>query len=386
MKHRMKARAALAAGAVAAGVVALGGSATAPVSASTRDVSTPTVTVVASGLNDPKALTFGPGGLYVAQSGTGGSSCVTANGFSLCEGLTASVALVTPFGVRTVLSGLPSAAGFEGTSGPAAVTFDHGRLAVLMEDSDVQPDGTSLVQGPGAQAFGKLLLASPGASSGDWTFAADIAAFAAAHPQDPATMGGIPGQETAYDSNPYDIVPFRGGYAIADAAGNDVLWLSPAGSLSVLGRLPTTPEAFNGTTIDAQPVPTSLAVGCDGALYVGTLIGVPSLPGTASIYRLVPGQAPVVAATGLTSVTSIAFDHRGDLLAAEYNTGGLLGAPTNPGALVRVNLRTGAQTTLPVTVSQPTGLAVGPDGAVYVSNDGNAGPGAGQVLRITGLG
>ena len=307
------------------------------------------------------------------------------SGFSLCEGLKGSVALVTPFGMRTVLSGLPSAGSAEGTTGPAAVTFDHGKLAVLMEDSGVQPDGTSLIQGPGAQAFGKLLLARPGADPGDWTFAADIAAFAAEHPQDPATMGGIPGQETAYDSNPYDIVPFRSGYAIADAAANDVLWLSPQGSLSVLGRLPTTPESFNGATIDAQPVPISLAVGCDGALYVGTLIGVPSLPGTASVYRLVPGQAPVVAATGLSAVTGIAFDHMGGLLALEFNTGGLLGSPSNPGALVRVDLRTGAQTTLPVSLSQPTGLAVGRNGAVYVSTGGNAGPCAGQVLKITGL-
>lgn len=142
-------------------------------------------------------------------------------------------------------------------------------------------------------------------------------------------------------------------------------------------------------TIDAQAVPTSLAVGPDGALYVGTLRGVPSLPGTADVFRVAPGRAPVAVVTGLTVVTDIAFDNQGRLLVLEYNTGGLLAPPTTPGALLRVN-RFGQVTTLPVTgLSSPTGLAVGPDGAVYVANDGTS-PGtanpSGEVLRITGLG
>ncbi len=386
MSQRFRARAAVAAAGVAAGVVTLGLSAAAPVSASTPGASTPTVRVIASGLDNPRAITVGPGGLYVTEAGNGGSTCITVFGFSLCEGLTASVVVVTPFGTRTVLSGLPSAGGADGTAGPAAVTFDRGRLAVLMQDSAVNPDGTTAIQGPGAEAFGKLLLARPLASSREWHFAADVAAFAAAHPQDPATLGGLPGQETVYDSDPYDIISFHGGYAIADAAANDVVWLSSQGRLSVLGRLPTTPMPFNGTTVDAQAVPTSLAVGPDGALYVGTLIGVPSLPGTAAVYRLVPGHAPTVAAGGLTAVTSIAFDHRGDLLALEFSTGGLLAPPGTPGALVRVNLAAGTRATLPVSLPEPTGLAVGPRGSVYVAANGNAGPGAGEVLKISGLG
>jgi hypothetical protein len=386
MSQRFRSRAAVAIAAAAAGVVATGLSAAAPVSAATPGTSTLTVRVVASGLDNPKHLTFGPGGLYVAESGAGGSTCVTIDGFTLCEGATGSVAVVNAFGTHTVLSGLPSVIGNGTVGGPSAVTFDKRELAVLIQDVAGNPDGTTSVQGPGAQAFGKLVLARPLAASSGWTFAADIAAFAAANPQDPATLGGLPGLETPYESNPYDIIPFRGGYAIADAAANDVLWLSPRGSLSVLGRLPTTPMPFNGTTVDAQAVPTSLAIGPDGALYVGTAIGVPSLPGTAAVYRLMPGHAPIVAASGLTAVTSIAFDHRGNLLALEFNTGGLLAPPSTPGALVRVNLAAGTSTTLPVSLPEPTGLLVGPGGSVYVATNGNAGAGAGQVLKISGLG
>ena len=43
-------------------------------------------------------------------------------------------------------------------------------------------------------------------------------------------------------------------------------------------------------------------------------------------------------ARGLTSVTAIAFDRQGRLLATEFNTGGgLLSPPTVPGALVRIS-------------------------------------------------
>ena len=379
MSQTLRGRAAFAA--ITSGIVVTALAVAAPADAATPSTGTPTVRVVASGLNSPRHMTFGPGGLYVTEAGTGGNSCVTAYGSTLCEGESGSVALVSPFGTFTVLSGLPSVADPESTSGPAAVTFDKGQLAVLMQ-------GATAAQGPGTQALGKLLLAHPLASSSGWTFAADFAAFAVANPQDPATIGGFPGDvEDPTDSDPYAIVPFRGGYAVADAAANDVLWLSPSGSLSILTRLPTIPMQYDGQTIDAQAVPSSVAVGPDGALYIGTLPGLPALPGTSVIYRLVPGQQPTVAAKGLTTVTDIAFDHEGNLLALEFNTGGLFAPPSTPGALVRVDLRTGTSTTLPVSgLFNPTGLAVGPDGAAYIANDGDAGPGAGQVLRISGLG
>jgi len=383
--------------------------------AAAADGGAPSVQVVASGLNSPKHLTFGPGGLYVAESGTGGpagGNCVSGIGVtgaptSFCEGPTGSVAVLTPFGARTVLSGLPSDTEEDSqeTLGPSAVAFVGGgwfggpRLAVLFQDLLVNADGTSGTPSPASTTFGKLLLADPFTSTLGPTLA-NLAAFASANPQDPATLGGIPG-ETTYDSDPYDITPYRGGYAIADAAANAVLWLSPQGQLSRIARLPTVAETAPAgvlrpapVTVDAQAVPTSIAVGPDGALYVGTLRGVPSLPGTADVYRVVPGSPPVAAVTGLTAVTDVAFDHRGRLLVLEYNTGGLLAPPTTPGALLRVQLHgPGAPvvTTLPVSgLFSPTGLAVSPrDGAVYVTNHGTS-PGtaspSGEVLRITGLG
>lgn len=374
----------------------------------------PTVRVVASGLNSPKHLTFGSRGLYIAESGTGGparSNCVAGVGVTgtpttFCEGPTGSVAVLSPFGIRTVLSGLPSVTEEDNqeTLGPGDVTFvRHGwssrpELAVLFQDLLVNADGTSGTPPPASTTFGKLLLANPFRPTLGPTLA-NLAAFASANPQDPATLGGL--GETAYDSDPYDITPYRGGYAIADAAANAVLWLSPRGQLSLITRLPTKAETVppgvlgpTALTIDAQAVPTSIAVGRDGALYVGTLRGVPSLPGTADVYRVIPGRAPVAAVTGLSAVTDVAFDHHGRLLVLEYNTGGLLAPETTPGALLRVQLHgRGAPvvTTLPVSgLFSPTGLAVSPgrDDAVYVANHGTS-PGtatpSGELLKITGL-
>jgi hypothetical protein len=378
----------------------------------------PKVRVLASGLNNPKHLTFGPGGLYVAESGTGGPvspACVNAIGTqgaptSFCEGPTGSVALLTRRGPQTVLSGLPSVTEQDNqeTLGPSAVTFAgggfHPRLAVLFQDVLVNADGTTSVPGGAPSAFGKLMLATRSQFSPAWPVLADLAAFASANPQSPDTLGGIPGSETTFDSDPFDVVPYRGGYAIADAAANAVLWLSPRGHLSMLARLPTTPETIPAGAlgpgspaldVDAQAVPTSIAVGRDGALYVGTLRGVPSLPGTADVFRVVPGRAPVAGVTGLTAVTDVAFDHEGRLLVLEYNTGGLLAPETNPGALLRVTFRgqrAPAVQTLPVSgLFAATGLAVGGrhQDAVYISNHGTS-PGtatpSGEVLKITHLG
>jgi sugar lactone lactonase YvrE len=142
-------------------------------------------------------------------------------------------------------------------------------------------------------------------------------------------------------------------------------------------------------TVEAQAVPTSVAIGPDGALYVGLLRGVPSDPGTAYIYRVVPGHEPVIWASGLTSVTAIAFDRQGRLLATEFNTGGLLSPPTVPGALVRISDDGQTVTTLPVPgLYQPTGLAVSADGTVYVSNFGDStitSSHPGEIVKITGL-
>jgi hypothetical protein len=271
------------------------------------------------------------------------------------------------------------------TLGAADVAWQNGKLIVVMQDVDVTADGsTGLLTG---DEFGKAVVAAAGSARSSWALTPDFAAYASEHPQ--TNQGGTPG-ETANDSDPYAITPYKGGYAVVDAAANALLWISPSGQLSTLARFPaqteTTPAGVLGpvaVTVPAQAVPTSVAVGPDGALYVGGLRGVPSLPGTADVYRVVPGHAPTVYATGFSAITDIAFDQQGNLLVLEFSTGGLLSPPTTPGALIKVSRNSGhAHTTLASAgLTQPTGVAVNSHGTIYVANDGESATG-GEIVRI----
>ena len=121
----------------------------------------------------------------------------------------------------------------------------------------------------------------------------------------------------------------------------------------------------------ANSVPTCVARGPDRALYVGeSLLGGFYSPGHACIWRVVPGHAPKVWATGLTTVQGCGFGLDGAFYATEYQVGGLNEGPTaNPARdVVRID-RWGHRTHLGVgKLFYPSGFAAGSDGAIYVSN------------------
>ncbi|HZZ55138.1 MAG TPA: ScyD/ScyE family protein [Trebonia sp.] len=363
-------------------------------------------TVVQGGLNAPRHLVLTRAGLVVTEAGTGGpvgpSNCATgpstetAGTTQYCTGATGDIFTISSGGrIIPVLSELPSVVeeNIQEVTGPSAIAYGHGQEAVTIDDFLVNKDGSNnLLPQPFASAFGTLRLLSRGK-----TRVVDLAAFAAAHPQSAYSLGTIPG-EVPWDSDPYDVLAYRGGWVVVDAGANDLLYVSATGHISMLARFPAVAEQLpagvlgnpDPITVEAQAVPTSVAIGPDGALYVGLLRGIPSDPGTSYIYRVVPGHQPVIWARGLTSVTSIAFDRQGRLLATEFNTGGLLAPPTVPGALVRISDNGRTVTTLPVPgLYQPTGIAVSPDGTVYVANYGDSttttSSQPGEIVKVTGL-
>lgn len=184
---------------------------------------------------------------------------------------------------------------------------------------------------------------------------------------------GVAPFAAAPQSDPYDVARLSGSEAlIADAAGNSLLYAKVDGDADwVAVFTPATADgsgstdsgdwlvgpSIGGITCYVQPVPTSVAIGPDGAYYVSELTGTPvdpaDLPGLARVWRIergarhvvCPSAACEVAVSGLTSVINITFGPNGKLYVLEYDQNGWLAAFTAGaagGAIKSCDLGTGA--------------------------------------------
>ncbi len=362
---------------------------------------TPGLQVVASGLNQPHHLTIGPdGNLYVAEVGDGvvGAGCVTG-AEAACANNSGTIDRITPQGAVThVVTGLPSVGnpgGGSASAGVSDVRVVNGKIYAVIQNQNIDPTTGQQTYGPAGALLGDLVSAP--LSGGTATSVASFGPYEAANNPDQVNPP-IPGEATI-DSDPYGLVAYNGGFAVADAAANDILFVNAAGQISTLAVLPDISEPSGGGAVMAQAVPTSLAVGPDGALYVGELGGASSNDvGDVNVYRIAPGGTPTVYASGLTMIGSIAFDQAGRLLVMEIDTAGIndpalapggSGLPA-PGAIIRINAD-GSRTTLASAgLEFPLGITVAKDGSVYASNfgvipaTGGPIPGiSGQVVRVS---
>jgi sugar lactone lactonase YvrE len=116
--------------------------------------------------------------------------------------------------------------------------------------------------------------------------------------------------------------------------------------------------------------PHGLAIGPDGGVYVALL-------GAGALVRVAPDGAVRTVAEGLAAPIAVGFDAEGRLLALEHAAG----------RLGRLEPAGGPPTVLASDLDGPTGMAVAPDGRVYVTVRGLAADGrAGQLLQIRRLG
>ncbi len=380
---------------VFAGAVACGLAASATVGASPESGHA-TLKVVASNLSNPRKLfAAANGSIYVVEAGTGGrDTCLGKGAGEVCVGLTGSITRIAGGTRKRVVTGLWSAANLksEQAQGPADVVVRGDTYYVLLQDGSINAKGFNAL-GPDAVDAGDLVSTPAGRVRP--AVILNFAAFEAANNPDHGAGPGAKLGDPPIDSDPYAFTPYRGGFAVADAAGNDLLWVSPKGAVSVLAVFPTQTEKLTKAidheigapasmrSISVQAVPSSVTVGPDGALYVGELTGVPFEPGSARIWRIAPDGKLSVYARGFTNISDLAFDGK-NLLVLEIDSKGLL-HPKGSGALIRL-APNGARTVIASKgLVDPTGVAVG-SGSIYISNDGlfpATGPGPhGEVVSL----
>ncbi len=390
MRARNRARTVLAATAVAA-LAASGSAVAATGGGGGRSAGTGTgvtVTPYLSGLNAPRGITFdGTGHLYVAESGVAGPDD---------HGLTTSGRVrrydrgsMTPFWSASFSSLYvheappPAPADVLGPEGMSAQVQGCGRHRTLplraCQPRMVMSESTKGTGVHDAQV-GRLFRLNRGngravtvSNVGDqqWTWTKN-------HPNV---------AEPLPDSNPYAVLVSRYGHRVrtfvVDAGANTVSEVTRTGRTRVIALIPNDTPAHDSA-------PTCVTRGPDGWLYVGTLDLVVNnfgaTPGHSNVWRVNPNAhypaKPRLWASGLTTVTACAFDHKGTFWGAEMFYPNPAGAPgdlvripfAHPGRLTHVG---GGQVPL------PGGIAVARDNSLYVTTNSAAPGPAGAVVRVT---
>jgi hypothetical protein len=331
------------------------------------------ITVFASGFNNPRGLKFGPDGyLYVAEGGAGGTlttvgKCPQAAGLPdgpgpYTGGYTARISKVDHHGnVSTVADHLPSSqtspAFGDLVSGVADVAFFRGHLYALEA---------------GAGCSHGLLGTSNGVirihADGSWKEIANLSAFVMANP--------------TKNENPGDFEPDGTWYSMISAHGHLYAVEPNHGELDSISADGTIRRVADISASQGHIVPTVVAYH-EGNFYVGNLDTFPIVPGASVILKITPEGHISVWASGFNTILGIDFDDEDNVYVLE-NTVGALGPTPGLGQVVRINEH-GTRTVVASGLFLPTGLTIGPDGNLFVSNYGFGLPpnGSGQIVKIT---
>jgi hypothetical protein len=232
----------------------------------------PELPVVARGLDNPRGLSFGPGGvLYVAESGRGGAGPCRAGqeGGEVCFGRSGAITRIRYGHQKRVVTGLPSLAGRDGSeaTGPSDVAV--GRRGAVSFTVGLGADPALRKRLRPLSGMAKLYELRHGPR-----VVADLGAY---------EKWANPDRVSPPDTNPYGLAVTRDARYVVDAGGNTLLRVSHRGRVSTVAvfrqrTVPApagTPGVAAGTPVPMQAVPTSVVRGPDGAFYVGELTGFP---------------------------------------------------------------------------------------------------------------
>jgi hypothetical protein len=340
--------------------------------AATHPIGPATVTVYATGLLHPRGMTFGPEGiLYVAEAGAGGTAVTTPQQCAqvvppigpYANGPTARISRIDRDGNRTTLAqGFPSGRNAIGDiMGVSDVAFQGGQLYAL-----VAGGGCSHGSAATPASIARVSL------SGSWEVVADLSAYLAANPSAHPEAGDF-----EPDGSWYSMIQSGSSLVAVEPNHGEIARIDP--------RTGGVQRLVDVSAVFGHIVPTVIAER-SGDFYFSALGLFPVVPGAENIYRMSrDGSAPSVVASGFTTVLGLDFDQSGDMYVLESTTAP--GFPTPfTGRVLRVDRQTSDRSVIVDGLFFPTGLKVGPDGALYISNIGFGPPIPGQILRVTGGG
>ena len=301
--------------------------------------------VIVSRLTNPRGIAFDANGvLHIGEAGT------ISDGGRILR-------LDSAGTLQTLLGGLPYSAEVLSSGedvGVSSLVFDDDVLYVVLGEGR-------------SELSSQIIRISPDGAASAY---ADLSAPEAALIPFPDTL-----------TNPFDMAihPVSGRKFVVDAASNTVEELKGAGAR------PNTYVILRDDPTTTGPVPTGIAFGPDGEMYVAIFTALPHGPGTGTVIRAVEDGAPVIVVSGLTTPIDVTFGPDGAMYVLEYAAGYNPDLPPRfiprSGRILRI--QDGSVETVADGLDFPFAIALNGDGYIHVSVGSTfQGAGGGSVVRI----